>query len=313
MTAMDPHAQRYARFMPAELRTPLVEPRSEWMPLPSGTTLHLFRHPAPAGEERARLVVLHGGGGHGRMLAAVGVAAQHAGLGAVAPDLPGYGHTDVPDVRGVRYRDWVDAAAAVVEAEASDGIPVVVIGASMGGRLALDVAHRLGPGAVGACIATCLLDPRRPDAAAVLARHELLLRIGLPVMRATAPVVDRRLVPIRWLAPMEDIANDAELARTCIRDPLGAGTRVPIGFLRSWLDHDPGYEPASFAAAPVVLAHPGADRWTPLPVSASWFDELTVDKELIVLEGCGHFPVEPGAVPGLSAALEAALGFAIDR
>lgn len=308
----DPHVLQYGRFLPEELRTAIVEPRSEWMPLANGTTLHLFRHPAPE-EERARLVVLHGGGGHGRMLASVGVAAQQAGLGAVAPDLPGYGHTYVPDPRDVRYGDWIEAVATLVDAERTGGVPLILVGASMGGRLALDVAHQLGRGAVGACVVTCLLDPRRADAAAVVARHPLLLRVGLPLMRGTAPVSDRRLVPIRWLAPMAAIANDPELARTCTRDPLGGGSRVPLGFLRSWLDHDPGYEPVTFDAGPVVLAHPGDDRWTPLSVSRAWFEELTVAKALVVLEGCGHFPVEPGGVVGMSAALDRALSFASDR
>jgi len=42
----------------------------------------------------------------------------------------------------------------------------------------------------------------------------------------------------------------------------------------------------------------------PLAVSRSFLDELTVPSRLIVLDGCGHFPVEPGAVAGLCAAVE---------
>lgn len=305
----DPHIERYRRWSPAGLTDPLVPSVSGWVPVPGGTTLHVHRHPAVA-EPAATVVVLHGGGGHGRMLAAAGVLAQQLGAEAVAPDLPGYGHTVVPDRRAVRYGDWVEAVASLVEAERRPGTPVILLGASMGGRLALDVAHVLGPGAVGAVVATCLLDPRRPDAKAVVARHESLLRFGLPVMRATARVADRRLVPIRWLAPIGRISNDPVLSRTCATDPLGAGTSVPLGFLRSWLDHDPGYEPADFAACPVVLAHPGDDRWTPLLVSESFFAELGVPKALVLLEGCGHFPVEAGAAEGLREALEAALALA---
>lgn len=238
------------------------------------------------------------------MLAPVGVLAQQLGAEALAPDLPGYGHTVVPDRRAVRYEDWVGAVAQLATEVAVPGRPLVLVGASMGGRLALDAAHRLGPSVVQAVVATCLLDPRRPDAAAVVAKHDLLVRFGLPLLRASRRLTDRRLVPIRWLAPIDDIANDPELAQTCATDPLGAGVSVPLGFLRSWLEHDPGYEPATFQACPVVLAHPVDDHWTPLDVSRSFLDEMIVPTQLVLLEGCGHFPVEPGAVPGFITALE---------
>jgi alpha-beta hydrolase superfamily lysophospholipase len=302
----DPHVERYRPWMPAEFTSPLVDPASDWFDLPGGTTLHVHRHPAPD-EPTATIVILHGGGGHGRMLAPLGVLAQHLGAEALAPDLPGYGHTVVPDRRAVRYEDWVVAVAQLATQVAVPGRPLVLVGASMGGRLALDVAHRLGPGVVQTVVATCLLDPRRTDTAAVVAKHELLVRFGLPLLQAFRRLIDRRLLPIRWLAPIDAIANDPELAHTCATDPLGAGVSVPLGFLRSWLDHNPGYEPATFQACPVVLAHPGDDRWTPLDVSRSFLDEMTVPTELVLLEGCGHFPVEPGAGPGFRTALEQAL------
>ncbi len=241
------------------------------------------------------------------MLAPIGVLAQHLGAEALAPDLPGYGHTVVPDRRAVRYEDWVAAVAQLAAQVAVPGRPLIVVGASMGGRLALDAAHLLGPGVVQAVVATCLLDPRRPDAAAVVAKHELFVRFGLPLMQASRQLTDRRLVPIRWLAPIHAIANDPELARTCATDPLGAGVSVPLGFLRSWLEHDPGYEPATFKACPIVLAHPGDDRWTPLEISRSFLDQMTVPSKLVLLEGCGHFPVEAGAMLGLRDALGHAL------
>lgn len=303
----DPHVRRYQHWLPPDFASPLADPVSEWVDSPGGTTLHVHRHPAPS-DPTATIVVLHGGGGHGRMLAPLGVLAQHLGAEAWAPDLPGYGHTVVPDRRAVRYEDWVVAVEQLAAKVAVPGRPLVLVGASMGGRLALDASHRLGPGVIQAVVATCLLDPRRADAAAVVAKHDFLIRFGLPLLRASRRLTDRRLVPIRWLAPIDNIANDPDLARTCGTDPLGAGVSVPLGFLRSWLDHDPGYEPGTFQACPVVLAHPGDDRWTPLHVSQSFLDEMKrVPTELVLLEGCGHFPVEPGAAPGFRRALEHAL------
>lgn len=299
----DPHVERYLRFVPTRLRAPLVPTETEWFPRGGGTTLHLHRHPAPAATPRARIVVLHGAGGHGRMLSAVGVLAQELGCSAVAPDLPGYGHTVVSDPSTTTYLDWVRAGLEVVDAEASHGQPVVVFGASMGGRLALDIAHLAG-GAVDAVVATCLLDPRRPEVRRVVARHPALGRLA-PLLGTAPGLTDRVRVPIGWVAPIRAIANDPALAATCAADPLGAGGRIPLGFVRSWFTHDPGYEPETFAACPVTLAHPGDDRWTPIEISRAWFDGLTVDKQVHVLDGCGHFPVEEPGVTQLGEALAA--------
>jgi pimeloyl-ACP methyl ester carboxylesterase len=132
-------------------------------------------------------VLLHGGGGHGRVLAALGVAAQHLGCAAVAPDLPGYGHTVVADPGAVTYQDWIDAAAAVVRSEADAGPPVVLVGASIGGRLAIDVAHATGD-AVSEVLATCLLDPRLADHRRAATRHRLLGDLGGPRARGSPHV-----------------------------------------------------------------------------------------------------------------------------
>lgn len=302
----DPHVARYLRFMPGQMRAPLMPPVSTWAELPGGTTLHLHRHPAPQATPRATVVVLHGGGGHGRMLAAIGVAAQHLGCAAVAPDLPGYGHTVVSDPGEVTYQSWIDAAVAVVAAEAEAGAPVILVGASIGGRLAVDVAE-VGDGAVAEVLATCLLDPRLVEHRRAATRFRWLADLGGPALRLTPRALDRVAVPIRWVAPIDAIANDPELAHTCATDPLGAGGRIPLGFLRSWLGHEPSYgEPEHFTACPVTLIHPGADRWTPLELSRSWFDRLSVDRRLVVLEGCGHFPVEqPGTTQMVDALAEA--------
>src|SRR5690606_23662183 len=105
------------RFYPADLAAAVVPPTTEWLHLGDGTALHLFRHPAPTDRPAAAFVILHGAGGHGRMLAGLGAVAQRLGATSVAPDLPGYGHTVVPDRRGVTYDGWIAAVTAVVTAE----------------------------------------------------------------------------------------------------------------------------------------------------------------------------------------------------
>ncbi|MCC5950977.1 MAG: alpha/beta fold hydrolase [Acidimicrobiia bacterium] len=281
---------------------------SRWQWLTDGTALHVHHHPTPRPTPRAVVVVFHGGGGHGRMLAPFAVAAQQLGCEVLALDLPGYGHTVVPDPSGVTYQQWIDASVQVVEAAAGSDAPVILVGASMGGRLALDVAHQ-STAPVAEAIVTCLLDPRLASHRRAAARTPALGALGPSVLGLAPRVTDRLRVPIGWLAPIRLIANSPALARTCATDPLGAASRVPLGFIRSWLQHPLAYEPETFAACRVTLTHPGDDRWTPLELSQRWFERLATRGDLVVLEGCGHFPVEQ---PGIDQ-LRHALAGAIDR
>jgi alpha-beta hydrolase superfamily lysophospholipase len=86
------------------------------------------------------------------------------------------------------------------------------------------------------------------------------------------------------------------------RDRLGGGGRVSLRFLRTYLASVPEVEPEEFTACPVVLAHPADDRWTPVELSLPFFERLASGKRLVMLEGCGHMPVEE---PGLTRLAEA--------
>jgi alpha-beta hydrolase superfamily lysophospholipase len=125
-----------------------------------GTILDSPRLLAPAASP-ASLVLVHGGGGNGRLLAPHSVMAATAGYEVVAPDLPGYGLTQVPSKAAVRYEHWRDVLCAVLEEQQRRSTaPIVIFGLSMGGMLAYDatVRTRIPNGLV----ATCLLDTREP-------------------------------------------------------------------------------------------------------------------------------------------------------
>ncbi|MFJ9363869.1 hypothetical protein ACIRRA_05525 [Nocardia sp. NPDC101769] len=62
-------------------------------------------------------------------------------------------------------------------------------------------------------------------------------------------------------------------------------------------------EPENFTACPVWLLHPGADRWTPLALSKSFFSRIAAPKHLVVLDDAGHYPVEDPGIRQLTAAL----------
>ncbi len=220
--------------------------------------------------------------------------AARAGFAAVVPDLPGYGVTRVPDRRGIRYPDWVALAADLVRAQPG---PVVVAGLSMGGMLAYDAVAAAGVAAP--ILASCLLDTTDPAVRRGIARHPWLGAAARPAL-ARLSRADRMLVPVRLLAPMHRIANDRELSRAIVADPTSGGTRMPLGFFRSYLASRRSPEPERFAGR-LVLAHPDADPWTPVELSLRFLHRApAATREVVLLERTGHLPFERPGVDQLA-------------
>lgn len=294
-----PHWRRYLKHYPPELRGG-ADPVESWWPW-GDVDVHVDRVPAP--KSPWLVVLLHGVGGYGRMLLPFARLLVGGRAEILAPDLPGYGLSRAP--RAVAYGDWVRCVADLVRAE-SGGRPIVLIGASMGGMLAYDVAAR---GGVAGVVATCLLDPSEPAVRRAVSRTPALGAIAPAALTALRPVADSVRVPIRWTADMAAMSNDPALTRLVAADPAGGGNRVSLRFLRTWLSSRPAVEPERFDACPVLLAHPGADRWTPMALSRAFLDRIAAPTELAVLEGAGHLPVEQ---PGLDQGRRAVARF-LDR
>lgn len=283
----------YGRFLPERYRTPPVaEPRSTWWQW-RGRRVHIARAPRP--DAGVRLLVIHGAGGYSGALWPIAGLAARDGAEVLAPDLPLYGDTVEPRRGAVRYPDWLDLLCDLVTAEqATDDRPLAVLGASMGGLLGYEVAARTGT--IAHVLATCLLDPADPDARRAAARISATAPIAAPVLRTVEPLVGDVRVPVRWLVDMGNMSRNRDLSRLCATDPKGGGVRVPLGFLASWLDFT-HTAPESFRTTPVTLVHPAADAWTPAALSIRFLDRLAAPTRLVLLEQCGHYPIEE---PGLS-------------
>jgi alpha-beta hydrolase superfamily lysophospholipase len=247
------------------------------------------------------MMVLHGGGGHAGALWPLAAIAAREGVDVFAPDLPLYGRTVEPHRRDVRYGDWVDLLCDLVRAERrSDPRPLIVFGASMGGLLGYEVAAHTGE--IAHVVATCLLDPADAAARRAAARVPVVGAVGPVVLGALDPVVGRVRVPIRFVVNMSAMSGDRGLARLCARDPHGGGVAVPLGFLTSWLTF--GHTaPERFDAAPVTLVHPAADTWTPPELSLGFLARLRVPTRAVLLDNCGHYPVEEPGIDQLAVAL----------
>jgi alpha-beta hydrolase superfamily lysophospholipase len=256
-----------------------------------GLDVHLDRYDAPAAD--LTVVVCHGGGGYGRLLAPVGRLIRDLGHAVVLPDLPGYGLTRVAPSR-MRYPLWVDLVADLARAEHErTRRPVVLLGMSMGGMLALHAAASLPAGTVNGLVVTTLIDPREPDARAAVSRLPGAGRLG-GLLGLLPPNLR---VPMPWLSHVRRMSSLPAVNELCARDPQGAGTRVPLGFLHSWMTYTPALEPHEFDRCPVLLAHPAADRWTPPELSTRTLERLACPTRYVELERCEHFPIEE---PGVS-------------
>ncbi|MHB8063695.1 MAG: hypothetical protein ACYDG2_13860, partial [Ruminiclostridium sp.] len=88
------------------------------------------------------------------------------------------------------------------------------------------------------------------------------------------------------------IANNENLAELLMKDQRSSGTSVPLAFIHSMLHPVIEIEPENFTHPPFLLVHPQSDHWTDITLSRLFYDRLACDKELHILEGAGHFPVE---------------------
>jgi alpha-beta hydrolase superfamily lysophospholipase len=293
----------YLPFLPDVMRLPR-NPEEEWWKW-QDTEVHLDR--LDMEDAPLKVIVLHGGGGNGRLMSTFGAIVHGLGYSYVAPDLPGFGLTKPGPEYDPHYRSWVALVADLIDHElARDGLPVVTFGGSIGGMLAYNATAVSGK--VRGVIVTTLADVRDPDARDALARSKLWSRLGYVVMNALPNLTGRLHIPARMISKMKWITNDPAFSRIFIEDPLVGGAHINLNFYRSLMVYEPPIVPEEFDLCPLLLAHPAADKWTPLSVSQPFFDRLASEKELVMLEGCGHFPYEKPGVSQLREAVGRFLG-----
>ncbi|WP_182112367.1 MULTISPECIES: alpha/beta hydrolase [unclassified Actinotalea] len=259
--------------------------------------VHLEHVGAP--DAPVRMLLVHGAGGNAAAMWPFAAHLSTLGARVTVLDLPGYGLTRGARPGALTFHDWRAVLTDVV-AEIDDGRPLVLMGASMGGMLALDTAA-LG-GRADLVVVTCLLDTRDPHVRAVLVRAPWLARLAGPALRLAVGPLGRLRLPLRWIAPMTTISNHPGLRAEVLRDREGGGGAMPLGWFRTFLESGPAVRPEEYDGPPVLLLHPGSDRWTPTHVSAAYLARLRGGTRLVELDGCGHFPVEE---PGFQALLDA--------
>lgn len=205
--------------------TPSTTPVEEWWSW-RGLDVHLDRLPVPSSP--LKVIIIHGAGAYGRVMAPAPLLVSQHGFDTVCPDLPGYGLTRVPSGEFV-YPLWVDCIRDLIDAElARDGRPVVLFGVSLGGVLAYHAAARSRR--VVGLIATTLADMREPAVRQGFARTPTLGSAGLWLLEHLHGMTDGLPLPMRYMSKMNRISNRRELAHLCETDPLGGGNWGPARF-----------------------------------------------------------------------------------
>jgi alpha-beta hydrolase superfamily lysophospholipase len=213
----------YQKYLPQHLSLDERSlPNEEWFPF-RDTEIHLDRYRVPG--RRGVVILLHGGGGNGRVLSPFARMLDGLGVEVVAPDLPGYGLS----VRSRRlqpsYALWTELTHELIGAErATDGVPVVVFGLSLGGLLAYVPAARNRH--VAGLVATTLVDARRIIAMATIGRNAVVgaggatVRLGflrsLMSVRPAGEPENFDVCPVLLAHPEIDPWTPVELSRPFI-------------------------------------------------------------------------------------------------
>jgi alpha-beta hydrolase superfamily lysophospholipase len=251
------------------------------------------------GRARGTVILVHGAGGHGRLLAPFAAPLASAGFSVRAPDLPGYGISLASNQRPPDYAEWVDLVAELAD-EASARGPVFLFGLSLGGLLSVFASQKAR--SVSGVIATTLIDPCDNETLLRVVRMRWIGQLALLAFRYGGRWLQRVALPLAFALPIETLTTDKVLARMLLRDPLIGMRRVSLEFFRSM--HQYRAPRADYALpCPMLLVHPGADAWTPTAMSLQVYERIESAKSLVTLTNGAHAPLEAPAYAELCVAV----------
>jgi alpha-beta hydrolase superfamily lysophospholipase len=233
----------------------------------AATTIGRVRvHRWPAGDAARLVVLVHGYGEHMGRYEHVAQALVARGSAVVGPDHVGHGLSEGERVLVEDFESVVDDLRAVVQAS-RDGLPVVMVGHSMGGLIATRYAQR-----------------HREDLAGLV---------------LTSPAVGLGPVVEGWLAAPElpsdpiDVAvlsRDPAVGEVYAADPLvyHGGWKRP--YLEAYVAADRAIaDGPGFGDLPLLYIHGSDDELPPVALARPVVERLAgPDSELQIVEGARH-------------------------
>lgn len=116
--------------------------------------------------------------------------------------------------------------------------------------------------------------------------------LGKPLLKISHRLIGGVKLPMKMVCNMKAIVNNEALAELLMNDPISSGTKVTLEFLYGMLNPNIEIEANDYKKCPVLLVHPERDYWTDISLSRLFFDKIQAPKELKLLQGAGHFPIE---------------------
>jgi len=123
-------------------------------------------------------------------------------------------------------------------------------------------------------VVTTFVDTSSQKVRDQIAPSKLISRAGKFTLDNFFFLMDSFRVPVSKVSRMDLISNNADLTKLIMNDPLAAGTKVSLRFLRTFLNMKPIVEPENFNTCPVLLIHPELDSMTPYDLSKSFYNRL---------------------------------------
>lgn len=260
--------------------------------------IHIDHYPRP--QAKAKVILLHGVGTNGHQMSLVlGSPLAKLGYETFALDLPGYGLTQYPHKKDIRYQHWVQLVSDFInEQAAQDSRPIFLYGLSAGGMLTLHVTMQ-DPNIKG-IIGMTFLDQQQLEVKKGTMRFSPPSSVLLPGMRVAShtPVGNLKL-PMSLVSKMSKLTNNPTALEIMLQDKTSAGNSMSIHFLNSYIHYQKPYALNQFRQCPVLLTQPEQDRWTPLALSQPVLKQLQVEHEVVILPQGGHYPVEQEALDQL--------------
>ncbi len=223
----------------------------------------IFVREWPVAEPRFVLVIAHGGGEHSDYWTTVArTLGERLGATAASADFPGHGRSDGARVEVTDVQSLVDTVDLVVEQQKAKhpGLPVVLLGHSMGGLTSARYAQQHGD------------------------------KLAAVVLHAAAAIPENEWNTEIVAMTLEEMTPDPILQQVILNDPFRVDEDLPKVTIASM--HRAASEAMSaepLGRLPLIWLHGQEDRMVPLQGGRLGFTALRADKGVFLsYPGVGH-------------------------